>query len=1156
MSVFQNAHAQFIDAYTKSLNNRLPVTPEAGAIMRYQDIPVGLSSGIPSISVPLFELQENWIKIPISLNYHAGGIKVDDLASWTGLGWSLSAEYAITREVRGIPDEGSDGPGIFTTTLSPEYLSDSAAPDVKEYYSRMIWRGQYDSEPDMFYFSLPGASGKYVFDPKTKKFVGSPDNGFMVERRTDNTWVLTGPDGSVYTFDVKVLSTNKVKDLVETANYTSITSSWNLSKIVNPDKTDSILFTYRQTDYDYWMNGSNTVYTPLVPMSLQGPWQPNSNCFSYTKITGASILDAISSRNYKVVFNTDAVTRKDLNNGLSLNNIDIFSNKGGRLNRVVLNHSYFTSAGSNPNSAPDLGHNIFRLKLDGITIAGADGQDSTQRYRFVYDNDNVLPSRLSYSQDFWGYYNGASNWGTNKNTLAPEDELFYKTKFILLPGADRKPYTSCAQAGILKAIYYPTGGNVKFEYESNTVGYNYSKYIKPATIQQVQMLWDSKDNGEQLQGNYSTTFVINEPPSALNDWKGGAWVTGSTEPMCDKNMPYCPTVIIGGPIGFTFTNELSRTYFPNGTYSFSVNTSALNNWSGIDGQRYFAASLYYDMQDPDKKNFVVGGLRVKRIVTSDGAMQSPSSVKEYVYHDEVTDSSYGFLGSFPVFSEIVSAEVWADVNAGTRKENQIYYVRYGNVVNPIVTTQGAQVFYPKVTEYLIGNTRRIKQRHSFTMIPPENNYHFPYPPVYDEDWARGNALSDTLFQTKEGNSYAPISITTNDYDLYPLDQSGKSFVTSVWGLKYGCRDFLYNPYLTEEPMSPMVNGVASEKYLVPTGRYYKKTDTTITIDNIGIRQTNVRSYQYGEKSMLPVRVKTTNSQGQQVWEETVYPGDSTYSVSGITAADKARLLAANRVVVPLSQRKIVDNVVVNQSDYYYHLNAKLLLVDSLSTSNHGSLPDRQVYVPNYDASGNPQTIYKRDGQILSYLWDAAYNQPIASSSMKGDYPWLFTSFEYDQLPRNTTYNTSGIISVSTPFGKNAYQLNTQGISLQPLNSSIKYNIKVWLQNGAQCMVNGTPVSPLQVVNGNWRLHQLSITGVTQIVVTGSGLIDQLMIIPEGAAVTGNVYNASGQVTSKTDQSGKSSFFEYDNLGRLSTVRDPQGNILKQYRYQYNTNNPQ
>nr|WP_240155093.1 RHS repeat domain-containing protein [Chitinophaga sp. Cy-1792] len=65
-----------------------------------------------------------------------------------------------------------------------------------------------------------------------------------------------------------------------------------------------------------------------------------------------------------------------------------------------------------------------------------------------------------------------------------------------------------------------------------------------------------------------------------------------------------------------------------------------------------------------------------------------------------------------------------------------------------------------------------------------------------------------------------------------------------------------------------------------------------------------------------------------------------------------------------------------------------------------------------------------------------------------------------------------------------------------------------------------------------------------------------MIIPEGAAVTGNVYNASGQVTSKTDQSGKSSFFEYDNLGRLSTVRDPQGNILKQYRYQYNTNNPQ
>lgn len=81
-----------------------PPSPEASALAKYGNIPVSAYTGVPNISVPVYTIQAGDIKVPISLNYHASGIRVDEEASWVGLGWSLQANGVISRVIRGKDD--------------------------------------------------------------------------------------------------------------------------------------------------------------------------------------------------------------------------------------------------------------------------------------------------------------------------------------------------------------------------------------------------------------------------------------------------------------------------------------------------------------------------------------------------------------------------------------------------------------------------------------------------------------------------------------------------------------------------------------------------------------------------------------------------------------------------------------------------------------------------------------------------------------------------------------------------------------------------------------------------------------------------------------------------------------------------------------------
>src|SRR5690606_32576891 len=90
--------------------NIVPVSPEAAALTKMVDYPINMNTGVPDISIPFYEINVGGLKLPITLQYHAGGFKINEQSTRSGLGWSLSSDLQITRTVNGLDDlTGNNG---------------------------------------------------------------------------------------------------------------------------------------------------------------------------------------------------------------------------------------------------------------------------------------------------------------------------------------------------------------------------------------------------------------------------------------------------------------------------------------------------------------------------------------------------------------------------------------------------------------------------------------------------------------------------------------------------------------------------------------------------------------------------------------------------------------------------------------------------------------------------------------------------------------------------------------------------------------------------------------------------------------------------------------------------------------------------------------
>src|SRR5262249_36850367 len=135
-------------------------------------------------------------------------------------------------------------------------------------------------------------------------------------------------------------------------------------------------------------------------------------------------------------------------------------------------------------------------------------------------------------------------------------------------------------------------------------------------------------------------------------------------------------------------------------------------------------------------------------------------------------------------------------------------------------------------------------------------------------------------------------------------------------------------------------------------------------------------------------------------------------------------------------------------------------------------------------------------------------------------------------------------------GTKAYFLSGGNITRQNLTTGTAYLITYWKRDstGTVTVNSGNGV---QVASRNgWILYSHEITGASTITVSGTAVIDELRLYPKTAQMSTLTYLPMMGVQSQCDPNNKIIYYEYDDFGRLSFIRDEDKNILKRFCYNY------
>ena len=515
--VFTQAFAQ-IPELTHS--NVIPPSPVASELTKYITYPVDLCNGLVKTSIPLYEIVDGDIRIPITLNYHASGLKPNMRSShWLGDGWSLTTGPSLSRTINGVADE-------------IKYLPELALRDSLSYEQlNAIYTQAVDVALDEFHYSLPGSSGRLylrrdidgtvtpVTIPRDDIIVtfsgGKSLREFCVKDNFGMTYSFGGTDRSYYDYVYYEYGTGPSSSLASSAWKIREIRSATTGRTVSFKYTSNIeeIFCMRYVDaltiLDEYV-GQSTCTIPLVDVSN---CQSNERKLYVYDRNKKGLVEAdlgvvpypVGYRfpmpaRQKIIQENSYVQRIDFSGGhilfnmnadkdKGLESIEVYDLSGKQVKRVKFVQTYCETN--------------FSLRLESLEIESPNG-NASETYSFTYKGD--CPPRDTRSIDKWGYYNGRNN-----STLVPTVTTYVSVRnysligysaLVTVPGGDRNPDEEAMQRGILTSVTYPTGGRTEFSYEAHRYIDDNGKSRMAGGLR-IKQIRDIAGDGKILYRNFS-----------------------------------------------------------------------------------------------------------------------------------------------------------------------------------------------------------------------------------------------------------------------------------------------------------------------------------------------------------------------------------------------------------------------------------------------------------------------------------------------------------------------------------------------------------------------------------------------------------------------------------------------------------------------------
>lgn len=915
-------------------------SPNTSSFTVAKDFPAALPTGVPNISVPIYNLEYHGITVPIALNYNINLVKPDLHPSWVGLGWGLTVGGAINRIVNDKPDEMQyydqntydklslhDVGYLYNNTRSSvaltrtDWASNQAIKDFTDdwktypgYGADFVWPATVrDYEPDEFSFSFLGFSGVFYLN-ENGQFKVRCDQNVKVEydtemvRRENATltdvagfkkFIITDPNGIKYVFGGYTAAIEYTQTAFTTDGITYVPKTWYLTQIVMPGGK-TISFNYERKTSDQ----------PIIT-ATPSVWQLDAypNTAHYTRLSCSiilpSYLQSIETDLQKIEFSRSASNQLPYKPGPFIGEEHFFEQR--RTDFYNRQNEYFN-------------HLAYPVTGDPI-LSNFDG-------RFV--NAILPPIAYLYATDMGAV--SSLPW-KKLDSIKVTDKLNNRSvkKFLF-------DYVNTPTER-LKLLHLRQAGSISSS--ENTYSFAYYQNKLPDYLSTKTDTWgyyNGKLPDYSTADNYSTSRMQN--------------------------------------LDSTRAETLSQVTYPTGGYT--TYEYELHSYSKV-----MAANTYSDPQLLNS-SAAMGGMRIHKITN----FVSAGNVANYItynYNTPGTSMSSGVM--------VGDAKLAYESNPTDGFKSIYYPVTYIDVflsqTYPGESQSGSPIGYSYVTQNFSDGSRTESQfsnfdngtGHEYYDLAPE----YAFPNAENAFTSKAFERGRLLFQKTYNAANVPLSEKTITYSrVYKSGDPG--FVKSVstravqssafqWQTNYTINNGnqTITGYTPIGSYPPTYLGFATKKL---TYNYLPTSETTKLYNASGNIEKTV-TYQYNPDNLNIAKVTESNSKGETQETSNLYAGDMVAANRDPNNIYSAMVTANMTGPLVESVNKINGTQVSLHRTEYNNIGIAFFKPSLEVVQNGTATPQTVMNYSAYDNWANLTAVKKNNLAKTAYVYGYQKNLPVA-----------------------------------------------------------------------------------------------------------------------------------------------------------------------------------